>query len=72
MSCFENNIDPDQPASQTPTDQDLHCFSTLPLNQLLKTETMQHIWLNILEECSIKKCSAGQQQRLNVSRIPVC
>ena len=26
ISCFDNNVDPDQLASEKPADQDLHCF----------------------------------------------
>ena len=26
-SCFKNNVDPDQLASEKPADQDPHCFS---------------------------------------------
>ena len=29
ISCFENNVDPDQLASEKPADQDLHCFPML-------------------------------------------
>ena len=27
VSCYENNVDPDQLASQKPADLDLHCLS---------------------------------------------
>ena len=40
MPCFENYVDPDQPSSQKPTDQDIQ-FYTLPLIQPLKVSMIR-------------------------------
>ena len=46
MPCFESNVDPDQPASQKSTAQDLR-GSLFVSKSIVKPETMQHIWLKI-------------------------
>ena len=64
MPCFENNLDPEQPASQKPTVKDL-CGSLFVSKSIVKPEPMQHIWLKIGEQCSILKYSSGQEQRVD-------